>query len=283
MLKRNALVGVVAVAMTVVTGFGITKPTVALAWPVEKHRGVDACGNYSAAQMQNLWSNSSYAAYGFYIGGAVANAQCSAATTHPTSWVSAVVAQGWNLEPIYSDRQPPCNIGNIGTSYPIPTSSNTDAYNAGVTAGNDAIAKAYGRGISGPIFLDIDEDVDDGQWCAPFVDWYTIGWMQAVASNSSYIPGLYSGVRNLRRAALWGAPYTPAQIVVAQWNNLPGVYQVNSSILPNYNWTLDQRGHQYVAGANYVIGGITYSLDIDCFDEKLFGTHTHSVNSDCLN
>lgn len=248
------------------------------AWPVEKHRGVDSCANESVSRMQNLYTHSPYGTYGFYVGGLTVNRVCpNHASFHTKAWADAVKRQGWNLQPIYSGRQPSC-LGS--PSYPI-SSNTTTAFNQGVADGRDAITQAYARGISGPLWLDIEGYVANGLSCQPATDAYTKGWMQTVAANRAYITSLYASYPNVIRAASWPVAQRPYQVTVPHWNNVPGVYSGLPN-LPRSYWVNHQRGHQYRGGHNEVWNGQTYLVDNNCYDQIVHGNTVHSTYNPCL-
>lgn len=266
--------------VAVLLQFWTTPARPAAAWPIEQHRGVDSCANESTSRMATLYQASPYGTYGFYIGGLTVNRSCpSHASFHNQAWANTVKAQGWNLQPIYSGRQPGCHP-NTTVTYPISTNPTT-AYSQGQSEGNDAIFQAYTRGIAGPIWLDMDIDIPDSYSCRPSVDNYIRGWMGAVRANAAYIPSLYTGYANANRAATFAVANRPYQVTIPHWNNIPGVY----GGLPNLNrsyWTGHQRGHQYRGGHNESWGGLTFNVDNNCYDEYVHGSTNHSVYAPCV-
>ena len=273
MLRLLSLVSLLAAVLLVAAGAESADANV-----VERHLGVDSCANESVGRMQTLYTNSSYGTYGFYIGGITANLVCPyTASFHNFSWVASVTGQGWDLLPIYSGRQPGCVPGQ-GQSYPIDPNPSV-AYNQGVSAGSDAIGQAYSRGMFGPILLDVDVDVPTGYSCAGTTDAFERGFIDQIATNSSYIAGIYAGVNNLNRAAAFVHP--PFEVAVPQWNSTPGVYSGISGLSSSY-WSNDQRAHQYQGGHTESHGGLSFFVDSDCNDLTVFGNTVHSTYSPCL-
>ncbi len=263
------------VALSSLVGVGVAQPG-ASANAIEKHKGVDSCANESTSRMQTLYSGSSYGTYGFYIGGSTVNNACpTTAAFHNNAWVSTVVGQGWDLLPIYSDRQPSC--GGVSVSFPISTNVTT-AYSQGVAAANGAISAAYTRGMFGPVVLDVEPDIPNGASCAAAVDQYVKGFVDQVHTNPSYIPTLYSGYAITIRSASLSAP---AQVIVPHWNGVLGVYSGLPN-LPSGWWIYDQRGHQYSGPVTETYGGNSFVFDRNCFDLTVFGNTVHSTYASCL-
>ena len=188
---------------------------------LERHRGVDSCQNYSTATMASFYSATPYGVYGIYIGGAIGSG-CGA-SAYTSSWVTTVLGQGWNLEPIWDDLQPNCS----STSHPIPTSSSA-AYTAGYNSGYNAVSTAYSKAISGPIILDIDYYEDA---CAATTDSYVSGWVNALHAYG-YQAGIYSYGTNLNHYA--SIANVPDEVIGVYITSTVGVYNglANSGLNP---------------------------------------------------
>src|SRR5919198_1248477 len=90
--------------------------------------GFDTCSAPSTATMQS-WLASPYRAIGIYLGGI--NRACPDGNLS-ASWTATVVAQGWNLLPLYVGLQAPC-VSQAGLALINPSTAATD----GSTAADD--------------------------------------------------------------------------------------------------------------------------------------------------
>lgn len=279
--RRRLMVAPLLTGLFVVTTVQLASAPsdTAAAWPLERHRGVDSCANESVSRMSVLYRNSPYGTYGFYVGGLTVNRSCPYhASFHTKAWADAVKAQGWNLQPIYSGRQPGCHP-NVSPYYKISTDPAT-AYAQGRSEGTDAMNQAAARGITGPLWVDVDVDIPNSYSCRPSVDNYIKGWTSIVAASGRYVASLYTGYSNANRAATFPVSSRPQQVTIAHWNGIPGVY----SGLPNLNssyWIYHQRGHQYRGQHTETWGGLTFYVDSDCYDQYVHGYTTHSLYSPC--
>ena len=246
----------------------------------EKHLGFDACQNISTTTMQNGWNGTSYGVAGFYIGGRTVDYVCPAHSSyHDATWVNAVYAQGWNFQLIWSGYQSPC----VTARYQHSTDPAT-AYSQGLSEASAAAAAAGARGFAqgSAIVLDLEGSITTSCPYLAATLQYVQGWVVGLYfyGSSGYWPGVYSGTCTFPNVA--SMTWVPDHISIAQWNNLPGVYQV-SSCLSAGSWSFNQRSHQYRAAHSETWGGVAVSIDSSCYDERVAGAHVHSVNTSCLN
>jgi hypothetical protein len=225
--------------------------------------------------MQNVFTYSSYGVVGFYIGGATINMVCpSHAPFHDAAWVNAVYAQGWNLQPIYDGVQSPCT----GSTYTHSTNPTT-ARNTGILEGQNASAAASSRGITAGsiIYYDYEGSLSTGNCTSiPATQAFLSGWAAGV-NNAGYSAGIYSGTCTFQYLTATNA----SSISIAQYNGLSSVYSV-SSCLSSTLWNLNQRSHQYAGPHSENYNGTVISIDTSCYDERVAGGHTHSMNTACL-
>src|SRR5437773_705947 len=86
-------------------------------------------GVSSLAAMAAWWASSPFSTIGIYLGGTMWLCENRAFDT--TTWVRVVLAQGWNVIPIYVGRQLPC------TNYKVRVDS-AFAFQHGAASADDA-------------------------------------------------------------------------------------------------------------------------------------------------
>ncbi len=276
---RHVLVATTVLVAACVVNTG-TGPIAHASVRLEKHRGIDSCAanDWTTGQTAAYYSASPYASFGFYLGGYVAGLSCTLAPAG-TSRFNTLVAQGWNLEPVWSDEQPSCNAWDPNYSSHQAIGIRTgNANQDGVNSGINAVYAAYGRGIGGPIWLDID--VPPGAQCLQATNDYVTGFINLL-HYYGYKAAVYGFAPYLNTVATLGAPAD--QISVAYVTANISVYSgVAPSGLNPGAWTSDQREHQYSSQHYQPYGTQNLWIDEDCLDELVWGNTTHTTYSPCL-
>ena len=218
----------------------------------------DTCTAPTLAQM-TAWKASPYKGIGIYIGGV--NRSC-AQPQLTAGWVTAVMAMGWRLVPIYLGLQAPCGTRRYKMS---TTSSNRE----GVREADDAVAKAKALGIlpASAIYNDMENYDNTNAVCRSAVLHYLSAWTKELHLQR-YLSGVYghqnSAAPDLAAAYNSTSYARPDALWIARWD-------LNSSLtgwptVPNTFWAVGQRGKQYRGDHTETYGGVTLNIDNDRFD-----------------
>lgn len=197
-------------------------------------------------------SDSVYTAVGVYVGGV--NRGCSHENL-TRSWVSAQLAAGWSIIPLYMGRQAPCTTQRWAKITPGSATSQ------GVAAGKDAAAAmvALGMGAGSPVYLDM-EGYAPKPGCHDAVFRYIDGWV-AELHRRGYLAGVYgsalSPIDALADHYPVGSELRPDDLWIARWN---GVRNDEEELL-DPTWWADRRIHQYRGGHDETHGGVTMRVD----------------------
>lgn len=226
--------------------------------------GGDSCTAPSEAQMRAFWNNTPYSYWGVYIGGR--DRACSQPNLTRT-WVSDMLAMGWDILPIWVGPQNPC-AGNQAVYF----STNTDtAYAQGKAEAKSAYA-AW-TSLSGasdvPIDYDLEAPSSNTATCRAAAKAFINGWVAQLHVAPAQVAGVYSSAcaGYLDDFATIANP--PDFIDAADWDNSPstgGISCVSSS-----HWTQHQRHKQYQGGHNATYNGVTLNIDSRCADGQVFG------------
>jgi hypothetical protein len=217
-------------------------------------KAFDACTAPSAPAMAAWLAHSPFRGIGIYIGGqdrACAQANLTAA------WVSAQVAAGWRLIPLYVGPQ----ISFHEVKWPIAQAT---------TAAQDAVAQAalLGLGPGTPIYYDMEAYPPKG--AAKALAFFS-AWTQAL-HHLGYRSGIYSsslsGVADLARNYRNPAYVMPDIIYDAWWNDVPDTVD---PVLPVTAWPGHRRVHQYSGNLTRHWGGFKINIDRDYMDVQLAG------------
>jgi hypothetical protein len=213
--------------------------------------GFDTCQTPSSAAMRAWASDSVYTAVGVYVGGV--NRGCAHAEL-TSSWVSAQLAAGWSIMPLYMGRQAPCTTQGWARISP------TSAHSQGVAAGRDAALAMAALGMpAGPVYLDV-EGYPPSDACNEAVFRYVDGWT-AELHRRGYVAGVYgsalSPIDALADHYPEGSDPRPDDLWIARWNR---VRDDHEELLDDSAWA-DRRSHQYVGGHDEVHGGVRLHID----------------------
>ncbi len=226
--------------------------------------GFDTCSAPTTATMQS-WLASPYRAVGIYIGGA--NRACPDGNLSAT-WVSGVVASGWNLLPLYVGLQAPC-VAQAGLALINPSTATAD----GSAAADDAVARAsvFGLAAGSPIYFDMEGYKTDSPACTKAVQSFLAGWVARLRGRG-YLAGVYgsaaSTIRDLIPSA--GNPATgPDAVWIANWNGQTSVF--GDPYVADTYWPSHQRIHQYRGGHHETYAGVTVNIDSNTIDGPVAG------------
>ncbi len=226
--------------------------------------GFDTCSAPTTATMQS-WLASPYRAVGIYIGGV--NRACPDGNLSPT-WVSGVVATGWNLLPLYVGLQAPC-VAQAGLALINPSTATAD----GSAAADDAVARAgvFGLAAGSPIYFDMEGYKTDSPSCTTAVQSFLAGWVSRLRAHG-YLAGVYgsaaSTIRDLIPSA--GNPATgPDAVWIANWNGQTSVF--GDPYVADSYWPSHQRIHQYRGGHKETYAGVTVNIDSNTVDGPVAG------------
>ncbi len=222
--------------------------------------GFDTCSAPSAATLA-AWTASPYRAVGIYVGGvnrACADGNLSAA------WVTAAVAAGWALAPLYVGRQAPC-VTQRGLVRVDPASAAAE----GAAAGADAAARAgtFGLPPGSPLYFDMEGYATNDAACTRAVQTFLSAWTSELHALG-YVSGVYgsaaSTVRDLVPLARAPGAVAPDAVWIAHWNGLPTVF--GDQYVPDDLWAGHQRLHQFTGGHRESYGGVSLEIDGDYVD-----------------
>ena len=153
---------------------------------VSFHYGFDACQEWSAALMQNLWSGSAFHDVGVYIGDfapPINLGQKPTSCSQPTaSWISNLLygqnyeqTQDWGIFPIWSGYQAPCGAFATSKTFSFDVGA---AKTTGMQMADAAYAAAQSLGLgSGIIYLDLEQYDQTSSACAAAASAYVKGWV----------------------------------------------------------------------------------------------------------
>lgn len=218
-------------------------------------KGFDQCAAGTVSQMQAWWTNTPWSFANIYLGGI--NRACS--QTHLTStWVSSILAQGWDLVPTWVGPQAP---GSSCTSCGLMSSSTATAKQQGINEADSATNAANALGLKPPtvIYYDLERyDPTSNAAAAAFVE----GWVTRLHQLGNRA-GVYGA--GINAADDWAKIANPPDAVwIADWNGSTSVFGLTG--LPDTLWSNHQRLHQFEGGHNETWGGVTFNIDSDSSD-----------------
>ena len=221
--------------------------------------GFDACGAPSLEAM-NAWLDSPYRAVGIYLGGL--NRACPDGNLTP-SWVNTTRAMGWNLLPLWVDRQAPCV-----SQKDLSLISSGSAESQGKSAADDAAARAayFGLEAGSPIYYDM-EGYKPNASCTLAVQRFVGAWTNELHVKG-YTSGVYgsaaSTIRDMVSMLEDGSDGAPDDIWIARWNGTESVF--DEPLVSNEYWSEHQRVHQYRGGHKETYGGVRINIDSSYVD-----------------
>jgi hypothetical protein len=223
----------------------------------EGTKGADSCAAPSTSTMKAWWTSTPWSFWGVYIGGV--NRAC-AQPNLTAAWVTAVSAQGWDLEPIWVGLQNPCAPAGVGTKFSTNT---TTAYNQGsneaVSAHNALNNLGFGPTVNRNTTIVLDlEGYTHTAACLAASKAFVHGWDAYLASVPSQVSGVYGSTGGSDLTGLASAP-VPAFIWGALWDS-----NSNTTVMPpvpTTRWVGQQRIKQYRGGHTESWGGVSVSID----------------------
>lgn len=219
----------------------------------------DACTAPSSAAMQ-AWKASPYKAIGIYIGGN--NRGCTQANL-TAAWVSAQVADGWHLIPLYVGPQATCTTTR--KKYHI---DNAQAATQGTDAATDAVnqARALGLAPQSTVIYDMEAYRTDDAACRAGVLAFMSAWT-ARLHNLGYFSGFYSSVGSgvVDQVANYDKPgyVRPDYLDFARWDKIE---TLTDAKIPAGHWTPHRRMKQYAGDHKETWGGVTINIDSNLVD-----------------
>jgi hypothetical protein len=219
--------------------------------------GFDACETPDLASMAAWKAASPYQVVGIYIGGPAR--ACPNPALDNSAWVTAVIAQGWKLLPIYVGPQAPCTDFTIRMNAANP---GADGVAAADDAANDAILA--GLGPPDPIYVDIESY--PGGPCDDQVRAFLAGWVTRLHQRG-FRAGLYGNFNSaIPAAALAPAAGQPPVdgIWIALWDGVPQLGGFAG--VPDSMWANHQRSNQYLGDHFETWGGATLEIDSSLVD-----------------
>jgi len=227
--------------------------------------GFDTCSAPSLAKLDAWMAASPYEALGIYIGGV--NRACKDGNLS-ASWVSSVVARGWNLMPLYVGLQAPCVKQDDLALIKAQT-----AQAQGKAAAADAVVRAGVFGIEpdSPIYFDMEGYATNNASCSKAVQSFVSGWVQELHARG-YVAGVYGSAASTIRdlVPLTANPAVmPDAVWIANWNGQESVF--GDPYVGDSYWVNHRRLHQYRGGHKETYGGVTINIDSNYLDGPVVG------------
>lgn len=237
-------------------------------YPIVDVMGFDACTLPTVAQMQTWWTSSIYKTAGVYIGGA-AFACRSGLGSLTSSYVSSVLAQGWEIVPIWVGPQGPGSGVTPLVSTDLPT-----ANAQGITEADSAVAAmtAIGMGQGSTIIYDMEAYSYTVTANQAITQAFLDGWNSELHAKG-YLAGVYSGHNEFDT---W-TPTTVTPAIDTIWftyffsSGVPcgaqcqTVYPTTIDLPANY-WLNHHRSRQTSSGFDVTYGGLKLNIDEDYTD-----------------
>jgi hypothetical protein len=274
--RAGRTVAAALVAIGSYTGIAVATATPANAQPslhISIAKGLDSCTAPSLSQMSAFWSNTPYAVWGVYIGGA--DRACGQPNL-TSSWVASVTNQGWGLLPIWVGPQNPCLAGfshfstNTSTAYSQGQNEAISAYNTLISLGISSNA---------PIIYDMEGAGGSSQTCINATKSFIQGWTNQLHVAPAQSAGIYTSTCGgfLDQFAFNSPP--PDFIDGADWDGNPSTSVL--ACVSGGHWTNHQRHKQYQGGHNETWNGVTLNVDSTCSNGPVVSNTGYS-NSACL-
>jgi hypothetical protein len=217
------------------------------------------------------WSASPYRTVNMYFAGSERYR-----TVQPElspSWVTTVLANGWNIIPTDVDLQAPCASTTKQKISTDPSTALAEGASAASLAIDDPSPGAtsltqLGLPTGVPVYIDIESySVPAGNTtCVPAVQAFVRGWIDSL-HDAGYLAGLYgnptSGIKDVKAAHTADSSYPqPDAIWFARYDGNDSVDNANipSGYLPHH------RIHQYESNTQYTYGGLPLTIDKDALD-----------------
>lgn len=242
------------------------------------HLGFDSCDLYDVAQMQDLWSGSSYQDVGFYMGD-FEHINCDAPSQ---SYVSCIQGgegcegQAWGMMPLWSALQAPGACCSTVTGCPKPqnqmSSDPPTAMLQGMDAAMDTITTLQNLGLSGDIaYLDL-EQYNNGPgspaYCLTAPRAYVSGWVSTLHAN-----GQLAGVYGSPTDAWTWTQNPPDDVWFGKSDQRVTIWKMGYGTGDNL-WPNNQRIHQFWQLTSITLkDGDHYTLDRDVEDATIISNN----------
>jgi len=237
--------------------------------------GFDACSLPTNAQLTDWITSSPYRVVGIYLGGENL-AHCTSSATLNSTYVSAILTQGWQMIPIWVGPQ---GVGACSGGCTSMSSTPATAMTQGATEADSAIAalNAVGVGQGSPIVYDMEAytrtvTANVAATSAFIEGWDTElhakGYIAAVYSSHPEFTDWYPTVVTPAIDTIWFAYFFSTG--VACGTECQTVFPTQSSfdISPSY-WLNNHRARQTSSGFNSTYGSTTINIDEDWVDAAM--------------
>jgi hypothetical protein len=245
--------------------------------------GFDACSLPTNAQMTDWITNSPYRVAGIYIGGA--NFACKSGLGSLTpAYVAAILAQGWQMNPIWVGPQAP---GSTCTSCSAFGSTPSAAMSQGVTEADSAIAAMQALGLNQGSTIVYDMEAYDTTTASNvtaainFIEgWNTElhaqGYLAAVYSSHPEFTSWYPPTLTPSMDIIWFAYFFSSGVPCGTTCQTVFPTQSSFDISPNY-WVNNHRARQTSSAFNSTYGTTTINIDEDWIDAAFVTATTNTL------
>jgi hypothetical protein len=268
----TALLLVVAAVPPVVV-LGTATPARA-SFGISQRWGVDACGINTTARASAFWNNTPYSNIGVYIGGISASCPMNSA-----SFMSALVAQGWQIMPLWVGPQASCS------SFAHRMSSNaTTAFEQGKTEAHSSYLRLQSLGMSvdnTPVIYDLENYDTTNTTCLNAAKAFIRGWVTQAHVPTAQKSGVYGSACASGLSTFASLSPAPDFITGADWDNVKSVRSM--SCISSSSWTGSRRHKQYRGDHSETWNGVTISVDSDCSNAPTYpGPNELDTGQGCI-
>ena len=237
--------------------------------------GFDACSLPTNAQLTDWIASSPYRVVGIYLGGENLS-HCTSSATLNSTYVAAILTQGWQMIPIWVGPQ---GVGACSGSCASMSSTPATAMTQGATEADSAIAalNAVGIGQGSPIVYDMEAytrtvTANVAATSAFIEGWNTElhakGYIAAVYSSHPEFTDWYPTVVTPAIDTIWFAYFFNSG--VACGTECQTVFPTQSSFdISTSYWLNNHRARQTSSGFNSTYGSTTINIDEDWVDAAM--------------
>jgi hypothetical protein len=241
---------------------------------ISQRWGIDACGINTVAKAKAFWSNTPYSNIGVYIGGSAAGCPMNSA-----SFVSALVAMGWQILPIWVGPQASCS------SFGSRMSSNPDtAFQQGKTEAHSSYLRLRSLGMSvdnTPVIYDLENYDTTNTTCLNAAKAFIRGWVTQGHVPTAQKSGVYGSACGSGLASFATISPAPDFIDGASWDGVKSTRTM--PCVSSGSWTNKQRHKQYRGDHSETWNGVTISVDNDCSNAPVYpGPDELDTGQGCL-
>jgi hypothetical protein len=241
---------------------------------ISQRWGVDSCGINTTARATAFWNHTPYSNIGVYIGGVSAGCPMNSA-----SFVNALVAQGWQIMPLWVGPQASCS----GFAHRMSSNSDT-AFEQGKTEAHSSYLRLKSLGMSvdnTPVIYDLENFDTTNTTCLNAAKAFIRGWVTQAHVPTAQKSGVYGSTCASGLASFASLSPAPDFISGADWD---GVTSTSSmSCIPAGSWSHNQRHKQYRGDHNETWNGVTLSVDNDCSNAPTYpGPDELDTGQGCL-